>query len=254
MNEFEILEVIKHSYDNILKDKLLGIYVHGSIAFNCFNWNKSDIDFIVVVKEKLNQSEKEALITELIQLDQLCPPKGFEMSVVLEAVCKSFAYPTPFELHYSNMYKERAIKDLKGYCMQMQGVDKDLAAHFTIIKAVGIVLYGKEINEVFSEVPKSFYIDSILEDVKDASENIKEEPVYFILNLCRVLAYLEDGSIVSKEQGGKWGIQKLPEHYTSFVKSALASYTDDLKFDKESEIVEFLQYMQDRIMNIKKGN
>lgn len=45
MNELEILQKIKTSYQEILADKLVGIYVHGSIAFQCFNWKKSDIDF-----------------------------------------------------------------------------------------------------------------------------------------------------------------------------------------------------------------
>lgn len=41
-------------YQNILKDNLIGIYIHGSIALNCFNWDKSDIDFIIVVRDKLS--------------------------------------------------------------------------------------------------------------------------------------------------------------------------------------------------------
>ena len=80
MNEFEILEKIKISYQTILQDKLVGIYIHGSIAFGCFNWEKSDIDFLVVVNEKLNQKEKESLISEILDLDIYCPKKGIEMS------------------------------------------------------------------------------------------------------------------------------------------------------------------------------
>lgn len=45
INESELLNRIKISYQNILKDGLVGIYVHGSIAFECFHWDQSDIDF-----------------------------------------------------------------------------------------------------------------------------------------------------------------------------------------------------------------
>ena len=62
--ETELLQKIKSSYQIILQDKLVGIYVHGSIAFQCFTWENSDIDFLVVVNESLSQAEKEALIAE----------------------------------------------------------------------------------------------------------------------------------------------------------------------------------------------
>ena len=59
MTEHELLAIIKREYSTILREKLVGIYVHGSIAFGCFNWARSDIDFLVVVNESLSQVEKE---------------------------------------------------------------------------------------------------------------------------------------------------------------------------------------------------
>jgi streptomycin 3"-adenylyltransferase len=44
-----ILKIIKQEYQTILGDNLVGIYVHGSIAFGCFHEEKSDIDFIAVI-------------------------------------------------------------------------------------------------------------------------------------------------------------------------------------------------------------
>jgi streptomycin 3"-adenylyltransferase len=40
MNPSEILSVISREYQLILGENLCGIYVHGSLAFGCFNWNK----------------------------------------------------------------------------------------------------------------------------------------------------------------------------------------------------------------------
>ena len=86
------------------------------------------------------------------------------------------------------------------YILKMKGTDKDLAAHFTIIKACGIVLYGAGINEVFADVPRDKYIDSIWADIEGARAEILENPVYIILNLCRVAAFLKDNLILSKKQ------------------------------------------------------
>lgn len=141
-----ILNKISENYKSILKDNLVGIYVHGSIALRCFNWNKSDIDFLVVVKEKLSNDIKKKLMDITIEINNQAPQKGLEMSIVLKEYCEKFKYPTPFELHFSNMHIDWYNSKPIDYCDKMQGEDKDLAAHFTIIKDVGITIYGEPIK------------------------------------------------------------------------------------------------------------
>ena len=60
MKEQELLNIIKNEYSSILSSKLTGIYVHGSIAFGCFIWERSDIDFLVIVNVPLTQAERES--------------------------------------------------------------------------------------------------------------------------------------------------------------------------------------------------
>lgn len=207
----------------ILGDRLVGIYLHGSLAFGCFTWEQSDIDYLTVVKDEPSQRQKEALIAALLALDADCPPKGIEMSVVLARDCQAFAHPTPYVLHYSNSWRGRYRADLAGICADLHGIDPDLAAHFTVIRAVGISLCGAPVNSVFAPVPPAAYLDSIWADIQGAEGEISENPVYVILNLCRTLAYLTDGQIRSKAQGGEWGLVHLPEH-APLIAAALAAY------------------------------
>jgi streptomycin 3"-adenylyltransferase len=37
--------------------------------------------------------------------------------------------------------------------------------------------------------------------------------MYLILNLARVLAFMKDGLVLSKREGGEWGLKNLPEKY-----------------------------------------
>jgi predicted nucleotidyltransferase len=205
----KLLSDIVTEYHQILGELLAGFYVHGSIAFGCYNSENSDIDFIVVVRDMPSQKMKENMISLLIQLEDeaIVPAKGFEMSVVSEKVCRDFVYPTPYYLHYSNYHGTRARADLASYCVMMNGVDYDLAAHFTVIKSVGICLYGPEAVKIFGEIKREFYVDSILRDISAAKSEIYKNPVYYILNLCRVLAYQKDGLILSKKGGGEWAIK-----------------------------------------------
>ena len=78
-----ILQQIRTCYQDILGESLVGIYVHGSIAFGCFDPRVSDIDFLVVVDEPPTVAQKKQLLQVLLDLTPHSPPKGLEMSVVL---------------------------------------------------------------------------------------------------------------------------------------------------------------------------
>lgn len=250
MTEHELLAIIKREYSTILRKKLVGIYVHGSIAFGCFNWARSDIDFLVVVSVPLTQVEKESLISVLLKLENSAPQKGFEMSVVQESVCKPFVYPTPYELHFSNSYIESYKADLSAQCRNLNGTDNDLAAHFTVTRAVGFPLCGKPVSDVFGTVPRENYIDSILCDIESAADEIVRDPIYFTLNLCRVLAYLTDGLILSKDKGGKWGAEHLP-CYAELINDARAAYTDGCEFVAVNDKLE--EFAADMLRRIKEA-
>lgn len=222
----QLLEQIKLACQTVLQTKLTGVYVHGSIAFGCFRWQKSDVDFLVVTEEPLTQPEKEALIKRLLELDDQAPPKGLEMSVMLRTACRSFVHPAPYELHYSKAYRESYLADLSETCRRMQGVDPDLAAHVTVTRARGFALCGEPVEAVFAPVRPEDYLDSILSDVEDVVQGILRDPVYFTLNLCRVLAYVQEGLILSKEQGGEWACSRYPQERV-FVEAALETYRYD---------------------------
>ena len=134
---YALLKEIVTQYRAILGGNLVGMYLHGSLAFDCFRWEASDIDFLVVVQVPPSPDEKLALLRILSGLERSAPPKGFEMSVVLERECLHFRSPTPFELHYSNAHAARFQSDPAAYCATMHGTDPDLAAHFTVIRSVG---------------------------------------------------------------------------------------------------------------------
>ncbi|MDE6402137.1 MAG: DUF4111 domain-containing protein, partial [Clostridiales bacterium] len=169
---------------DIFNSELIGIYLHGSCAMGCFNPYKSDLDIIVVIDGDISDERKLRFMENLICFDDVAPAKGIEISVVQRRFCKPFVYPTPYELHYSRMHRSRYLSDPHGYVRLMKGVDKDLAAHITIINNCGIVLYGDKISDVFGAVPTENFIDSVYGDIEHAREEISHKPIYVALNLC----------------------------------------------------------------------
>ena len=246
----EFLNIFAEKSKSILGENLIGIYLHGSLVFGCFNPLKSDIDLILVVKESVSKETKRKFMDMVVLENEKTTKKGIELSIVKEEYCKNFVYPTPFELHFSNMHLSWYKENPEDYIEKMHGTDKDLAAHFTVINQCGITLFGENKEKVFAVVSKEYYIDSILYDIENAKEDILENPVYIILNLCRVLYFLEEGKVSSKKEGGKWGILHLPSEFSLLIKDALLSYTSDKSFEKWEKSKEFAEYILDKVKKL----
>lgn len=118
------------------------------------------------------------------------------------------------------------MDDPDDYIRRMNGTDKDLAAHFTILNIRGICLYGPPIDELFAEVPRGDYMDSIWYDVEGAAEEITQYPMYLTLNLARVLAFREEGLVLPKREGGEWTEKNLPGEFRPLIADAMREYSE----------------------------
>ena len=186
----------------ILKENLVGVYLHGSAAMGCFHPEKSDLDILIIVKNSISIEEKLEFMQETIKFNEEAPAKGLEWSIVKRAFCNPFVYPTPFELHFSEMHLNW-----------------------------------------FLEKPED-YFDSIWNDIVSAQEDILNDPMYVTLNLCRVLGYLKDGLILSKQTGGEWGIRNVLPKYCGLIEQALEYYASNKVMAVDAELaVQFACYM-----------
>lgn len=238
----DLIDRLVQKICGIFGKKLTGIYLHGSLAMGCFNPDKSDIDVIVVIESELSDFRKLDFMREVVALNDIAPAKGIEISVVKREYCKPFVYPTPFELHFSPAHIERYRRSPEDYIRYMKGSDKDLAAHFTVINNCGKDLYGRDIQDVFGAVPKSDYIDSIYSDIQNAALDIRGNPVYVTLNLCRVLAFLKTGKCLSKLEGGKWGIDNL-DFGCGVISEALECYGSERQMTADENAERFAGQM-----------
>lgn len=112
---------------------------------------------------------------------------------------------------------------------------------------MGQVLWGEAINSLFVAVPSENYWDRLLYDIDHAAEDIVENPVYIILNLCRVLAYKWEQKILSKKGGGLWGLERLPERWHSLICAALKAYNGEVYLPNGKKIL-FAKFMLKEIM------
>ena len=199
----------------------MGLYVHGSVALGCFQQKSSDIDYVCVVESEPDDAAKRRLMDETIALEAFAPETGLEMHVLLREDCLHPRHPVRFSLHYSPMHTAWYFHDPDDYVARMKGKDPDLAAHLTVLHERGLRWDGPPVREIFGAVPRYAYLDSVLADVSEDSD----DPVYRVLNLCRVLGYLGGAGVLSKKEGGEWFLGR---EENALVREALACYADGM--------------------------
>lgn len=235
----------------ILGENLVGVYLHGSAVMGCFNPQKSDIDLLVVVDDAPCAEDKLRYMDMVVELNAIAPAKGIEFSMVRRAVCSPLLYPTPFELHFSIAHLAWYNASPRDYVLKMNGTDRDLAAHATVLYHRGRCLWGEEIRSVFAPVDEKAYWDSIVSDVERAEEDILDAPVYTTLNLCRVLAYKKEKLILSKREGGEWGMVNVPKRYGALIQSALGDYASGTQSTPDEPLArEYAGYMLRSILAV----
>ncbi|QIW22147.1 aminoglycoside adenylyltransferase domain-containing protein [Bacillus thuringiensis] len=238
----------------IIKDDIIGFYVHGSLAMGGFNPKSSDIDVLVVTNNSMAIETKR----KLTQLFLTCSndPFPLEISFLNKEQLETWKHPCPFDFHYSEFWRKRYEEELsKGTNKYLNGeikTDSDLAAHITITTHRGICIEGKPIVEVFPLVPRSHYISSIMGDFQECLENIEEDPIYCTLNLIRVFWYLKERIISSKQEAGNWGIASFPKEMSFTIQEVVNSYTNekDIYIFETDELLSLRNYIYSNVQEL----
>lgn len=223
------LTALVETVTTVLGDNLIGAYLHGSLAMGCYCPGQSDADLLIATELTLEPAARRDLVRALLQLSG--DPAPLEMSILRRADLTPWQYPTPFDLHYSEEWRDQMACDVADDGWRRWGPppngDPDLAAHITVLHARGHCLHGASIDAVFPVVPRAHYVASLADDAEWALERAAENPAYAVLNACRTLAYLREGRVLCKAEGGAWALQHLRLGERPLVEAAMAAYTGD---------------------------
>jgi streptomycin 3"-adenylyltransferase len=214
-----------------LNDRLVGIYLHGSLAMNCFNPLRSDIDLLVVTNATLASSTKTLLTLFLLKISR--KPAPIEAYFIRRDVLDPWKFPTPFEYYFAEDWRQafgQAIINGETLWAREDQADSDLAEHIGVLRRRGVSLLGPNPNELFPIVPEEDYLDAIFQDLlgeRHGLNTASTKPVSVLLNACRAYAYLHNEQILSKEEAGEWAARVFPPRYRPVIQEALMAYRQD---------------------------
>lgn len=190
----------------ILKEKLHGAYIYGAAAFPDAV-PTGDIDFHVILKSELTDSERAELEIFHESLAEKYPPLGGEMDGYYILLCDARREVLP----QSQMWG--------------RATDDSWALHREHIRAGRrIVLYGPEPKEIYPPASWSEIESALYGELEYVEKHLHEYPDYCILNLCRLIYSFETRDVVvSKAQTANWACDAIPE-WKRHIKLARKSY------------------------------
>jgi hypothetical protein len=236
-----VIQLFQQQAQSILEQRMVGLYLHGSLATGDFNLLSSDIDFVVVTSEQVSGE----LLPALGDLHTRLAASGLEWATRLEG-----AYIAKQVLRrYEPEKTACAWLGADGH-FALEPLGNDWVIQSYVIREQGVVVTGPH--------PK-ILIDPIMpEDLRQAElatlrwwwapqlENpfrlrSREYQAYAVLTMCRALYTLQFGTVASKPVAARWAQTELGENWAALIERSLAWHEGD-GVDDMREALEFIRY------------
>lgn len=218
------VNTVQTEFERILGQNLLGIYLDGSLALGGFQPARSNINVLAVVAEKIDSSLKRKLVELLLRISNM--PRPLDVYILAVEDLSPFQLPLSFELHYNEPSREAMLQELRnseGWNATAQ-TDAKLTISLAVLQRAGIVLWGKPIEETLPVIPEAAFRDALIQSIGEARAHLPQDPISFVFNACRTVAYLQAGVILAKDAGAEWGLAHLPERFHALIQQPLTLY------------------------------
>jgi streptomycin 3"-adenylyltransferase len=248
------LDHMSYSLCEMMRENLVGIYLHGSLAMGCFNSATSDIDLLVITQAPLGAATRRTLRTTLLATS--LQPHPIEISILHYAQISPWRHPAPYDLHFSELYRRQWTKESADLTAppHSENVDPDLAAHFTVLAARGRALYGAPVGALPLSIPWADYLDALRTDF-DWSQIEENAPLlYAVLNACRIWAAVAEQRVLSKAEGAVWALRHAPTQFHALINDSFSLYFDgnigttpEPLTLRQAEATGFLQWIRQQV-------
>lgn len=199
--EKSIYEMLK-AISEILKDNLQSFYIYGSCVLDDFKLGWSDIDILVLTKNKINLKTANELLTLRQKLLEEYPGnkyfRKFEGAILSRS---SFVKQTKDNVVYWGTRGEKIKENYKLDSFSM----KELLEN-------GLLLFGHDIRNQLNKPTFNQLYEDILyhyETIRDYGQKADRNLYTFgwFLDISRCLYTLQTEKIISKTKAGEWALK-----------------------------------------------
>lgn len=211
-----ILDVILSRLQEVLGEKLKGLYLYGSLVSGDFDYEISDIDFLAATGQAIDEKELVELkkMHDKLAREHLFWTNRIEIAYVSLDALKTFKT------------KRSEIANISpGEPLHFLEAGRDWLLNWHFARENGISLFGVSPDAVIAPVSKQEFIDAVREQAAERAANVEQAKhsrpyqAYLIMTLCRAFYAVENGRQVSKKRASNWVKEKFPE-YSVLIENA----------------------------------
>jgi predicted nucleotidyltransferase len=246
-----LLDLILSRMQTILGNKLIGLYIFGSLVTGDFDYDSSDIDLIAATSTELDEEEIERL--KLLHQDIALQEKTWDDRIEV-------GYISVENLKKSQPHFQIALIS-PDEPFHVTEADAAWIINRYVLREKGLTLFGPPPETLVDPISQEELMHAVQEFIQEWREWIKNIEViyprkyqaYAILTACRALYTCRQGKFVSKKQAALWAEQELPE-WSTLIRRALvwrnAWHDEHIDHDATlSETMRFVHFALDQCEN-----
>lgn len=190
---------------SLLRDRLIGVYGLGGLAFGDYRHGTSDLDVYVVVRSSLDADEKLAIAADCGHRALPCPARQLEMVVISSQAARHPTSAPRWELNLNTGAGRADHVGLDPAAEPSHWFVLDLA----IARQCGIALLGPPAAELIG-MPAAA-------DVKTAQSDAvawyahNAMPAEAVASACRAWHWLATGRFAAKRPAARWALARLDD-------------------------------------------
>jgi hypothetical protein len=219
----QLKQEIARDFPGMLEGNLVGIYLWGSLTYEAFDSEASDIDCVVVLERDLNDREFADLEDWFTQAVGRNP----------------WADKLDMRFHLRDELLVRNSKMCSYHFRKLQRHHSDANPFIWInIAQSGIALYGIRPTEIAPEIDDATLSAALILELEYLKEETAAEKgnygattrygvstlmyqAYSVLTACRIVYTFHNKRLVSKNQAAKWCMQNLPQSWKATIADAI---------------------------------
>lgn len=191
----------------ILGQRLIGVYLYGSLVYGDFDVEISDIDLLTVIATPLDEQS----FTRLEGMHQQLAAANLRWQDRIET-----AYVTRNALNTARTQTSTIVNISPGEPFHRLEAGKEWLVNWYMVRERGIALFGPSPQNVIDPITTAEFVEVIRSHTQQWAAWIDDcrhlgGQAYAILTLCRALYVLTYGVQVSKLQAAAWAATTFPQ-------------------------------------------
>jgi predicted nucleotidyltransferase len=236
-----VLHSLRSQIQQILGEKLVGLYLYGSLVTGDFDHAISDIDLLAVTTSEIDGQEFD-------HLDRM--HDEFVASYPLWNDRIEIAYLSASALQTFRAQSSPIAIISPGEPFHLKAAGKDWLINWWVVRNYGVALAGPEPAAVIPPIAREEFLQAVREQVRAWDSYIIETrhsrpyQAYAILTLCRALYACANGEQVSKRRAALWAAEHFPK-WSALIHNALgwrAAWREQV--DPESTFAETMRFVR----------